>query len=112
MNALVLKQGREKSVKRRHPWIFSGAIERVVGKPNAGDTVQVRSADGAPGRLRIALPVWDRTSPLASRIMAPTTSETSPSPPALTAPSRNCVSSGLSSVRTPYLALKARLLAT
>ena len=31
-------------------------------------------------------------------------------PPAFTAPSRNCSSSGLSSVRTPYLALKARLL--
>ena len=35
-----------------------------------------------------------------------------PRRPAPTAPSRNCVSSGLSSVRTPYFALKARLLAT
>ena len=41
MNALILKKGREKSLKRRHPWIFSGAIERVIGKPQAGDTVDI-----------------------------------------------------------------------
>lgn len=46
-NALILKRGREKSLKRRHPWIFSGAIERVAGQPAAGDTVEVRSAEGA-----------------------------------------------------------------
>ncbi len=70
------------------------------------------AAGGAPGRSRMALPVWARTAPFASRIIAPTTSERSPSAPAATAPSRNWVSRGLSSVRTPYLALKARLLAT
>ncbi|HEX6528517.1 MAG TPA: class I SAM-dependent rRNA methyltransferase [Burkholderiales bacterium] len=36
---MVLKKGREKSLKRRHPWIFSGAVERASGK--AGDTVEV-----------------------------------------------------------------------
>ncbi len=45
--ALVLKPGREKSLVRRHPWVFSGAIERVVAKPEAGTTVAVRSAAGA-----------------------------------------------------------------
>jgi len=45
--ALVLKPGREKSLLRRHPWVFSGAIERVAGKPEGGATVAVRSADGA-----------------------------------------------------------------
>ena len=45
--ALVLKPGREKSLLRRHPWVFSGAIGRVAGKPEAGSTVPVRSADGA-----------------------------------------------------------------
>ena len=30
---LLLKKGREKSLKRRHPWIFSGAVEKVNGKP-------------------------------------------------------------------------------
>jgi len=45
--ALVLKPGREKSLARRHPWVFSGAIGRVVGEPERGATVAVRSADGA-----------------------------------------------------------------
>jgi 23S rRNA (cytosine1962-C5)-methyltransferase len=43
---LILKAGRERSVLRRHPWIFSGAIEAVRGSPGSGDTVQVCSADG------------------------------------------------------------------
>jgi 23S rRNA (cytosine1962-C5)-methyltransferase len=47
MNQLILKPGREKSLKRRHPWIFSGGIARVVGNPRLGDTVEVCSADGA-----------------------------------------------------------------
>ncbi|HEX7221304.1 MAG TPA: 23S rRNA (cytosine(1962)-C(5))-methyltransferase RlmI, partial [Burkholderiales bacterium] len=36
---IVLKKGREKSLKRRHPWIFSGAVEKASGK--AGDTLDV-----------------------------------------------------------------------
>lgn len=47
MNRLRLHAGREKSLKRRHPWIFSGAVERVEGTPGMGDTVEVRSSDGA-----------------------------------------------------------------
>jgi len=43
---IVLKQGREKSLRRRHPWIFSGAIEKVGGSPGAGDTVEVRDSSG------------------------------------------------------------------
>jgi 23S rRNA (cytosine1962-C5)-methyltransferase len=38
---VVLKKGREKSVLNRHPWIFSGAIERVEGNPDDGDVVDV-----------------------------------------------------------------------
>jgi 23S rRNA (cytosine1962-C5)-methyltransferase len=45
--SIVLKAGREKSLARRHPWIFSGAVERVEGAPGLGDTVALRSADGA-----------------------------------------------------------------
>src|SRR5439155_5916425 len=45
---IQLKKGREKSLRRRHPWIFSGAIERVTAKPGAGDTVEVRDASGKP----------------------------------------------------------------
>jgi 23S rRNA (cytosine1962-C5)-methyltransferase len=46
MDRLILKHGREKSLKRRHPWVFSGAIARVEGKPDSGETVEVRSSDG------------------------------------------------------------------
>jgi 23S rRNA (cytosine1962-C5)-methyltransferase len=42
--AIILKAGREKSLLRRHPWIFSGAIERVDGAPVSGDTLPVRGA--------------------------------------------------------------------
>jgi 23S rRNA (cytosine1962-C5)-methyltransferase len=43
---IVLKKGRERSLRRRHPWIFSGAVERVTGKPAAGDTVDVQDSSG------------------------------------------------------------------
>ncbi|MDW8325750.1 MAG: class I SAM-dependent methyltransferase [Anaerolineales bacterium] len=43
---LTLKPGREKSLLRRHPWIFSGAVERLEGDPQPGDTVEVYAADG------------------------------------------------------------------
>jgi 23S rRNA (cytosine1962-C5)-methyltransferase len=43
---LNLKPGREKSLLRRHPWIFSGAIAGVEGDPEVGDTVKVCAADG------------------------------------------------------------------
>jgi 23S rRNA (cytosine1962-C5)-methyltransferase len=51
-----LKKGREKSLKRRHPWIFSGAIEKVGGKPGAGDTVEVKSSSGEPLALAASSP--------------------------------------------------------
>jgi len=43
---LTLKPGRERSLLRRHPWIFSGAMADVRGAPHSGDTVDVRAADG------------------------------------------------------------------
>lgn len=46
MSVITLKSGREKSLLRRHPWIFSGAIAHVEGAPAAGETVEVRSSKG------------------------------------------------------------------
>src|SRR5437868_6608131 len=43
---LVLKPGREKSLRHRHPWVFSGADESVDGATVAGDTVVVAAHDG------------------------------------------------------------------
>jgi len=46
MNKLILKAGRDKSLKRRHPWVFSGAVDRVQGSPASGETVAVFTRDG------------------------------------------------------------------
>ena len=46
MARLILKPGREKSLLRRHPWVFSGAVAQVQGNPEAGATTEIRSADG------------------------------------------------------------------
>lgn len=41
-----LKRDRDHSLKRWHPWIFSGAVQKVEGDPASGDTVEVISSDG------------------------------------------------------------------
>lgn len=38
---IVLKSGKEQSVRRYHPWIFSGAIKTIYGNPAEGDIVYV-----------------------------------------------------------------------
>ena len=42
-----LQPNREKSLLRRHPWVFSGGVAKVQGAPGPGDTVLVRAADGS-----------------------------------------------------------------
>jgi 23S rRNA (cytosine1962-C5)-methyltransferase len=59
---IVLKRGREKSLKRRHPWIFSGAVEKGSGK--AGDTVEVRDSAGKV----IALAAYSPKSQIRARV--------------------------------------------
>ena len=46
MKQVVLKAGRERSVLRGHPWIFSGAIEDAESLPRSGETVEVLSSKG------------------------------------------------------------------
>ncbi|MDX1705495.1 class I SAM-dependent rRNA methyltransferase [Pseudidiomarina sp.] len=41
-----LSPGKEKSLRRLHPWVFSGAIARVKGSPADGETVSVHSSTG------------------------------------------------------------------
>ena len=43
---LHLAPGKDKAVMRRHPWIFSGAVRKIVGEPQEGDLVDVVAADG------------------------------------------------------------------
>src|SRR4030042_6469051 len=46
MPEIIIKPGREKSLLRRHPWIFSGAVADVRGAPESGETVNVISSTG------------------------------------------------------------------
>ena len=66
MNKLVLKPGREKSLKRRHPWVFSGAVAKVTGKPETGETIEIHSSTGEflgvaaySPQSQIVARVWD-----------------------------------------------------
>jgi len=43
---LRLKPGKEAAVKRRHPWLFSGAVASREGNPEEGDIVEIRSSSG------------------------------------------------------------------
>lgn len=44
MKSIRLHEGKERSLLRRHPWVFAGSIAR--GKADAGETVRVESHDG------------------------------------------------------------------
>jgi 23S rRNA (cytosine1962-C5)-methyltransferase len=63
MKSLHLRAGRDKSLRRRHPWIYSGAVERVDGEPASGETVLVKSA-GQP----VALAAWSPHSQIRARV--------------------------------------------
>ena len=60
---IILKPGKEQPVLRFHPWIFSGAIQKTVGKPAEGDVVECYTATGnylatghcMPGSLAVKL---------------------------------------------------------
>lgn len=64
MDALILKPDREKSLLRRHPWVFSGAIQQVIGDPASGATVEIFSAD----RQFLARAAYSPTSQIRARV--------------------------------------------
>ena len=45
MSKIVLKAGKERSLYRLHPWVFSGAIAKIKGDVQEGDVVQVYNSD-------------------------------------------------------------------
>jgi 23S rRNA (cytosine1962-C5)-methyltransferase len=70
---VVLKPHRARPFFGRHPWVFAGAIERVVGQPADGDVVSVFSQEGefigwglynGQSQLRVRLYSWDYGVPL------------------------------------------------
>jgi len=64
VDKIILKPGREKSLLRRHPWVFSGAIARVDGSPRAGDTVRIVAQDGR----FLALGAYNPKSQISARV--------------------------------------------
>ena len=46
MIKVILKRGRDESLRRFHPWVFSGAIAEIQGSPAEGDIVSIHSSDG------------------------------------------------------------------
>jgi 23S rRNA (cytosine1962-C5)-methyltransferase len=45
MASVTLKKSADSFIKRKHPWIFSGAVEKVEGNPSNGQTVQIFTSD-------------------------------------------------------------------
>jgi 23S rRNA (cytosine1962-C5)-methyltransferase len=68
MVEIKLKKGKEKAVLQRHPWVFSGALEKIKGTPENGDVVKVCSANtdflaygyyNDQSRVAVRLLEWD-----------------------------------------------------
>ena len=54
--SVILKRGKEESLLRFHPWVFSGAIADIKGEPDEGDVVDVYTNDGkwiAVGHIQV-----------------------------------------------------------
>jgi 23S rRNA (cytosine1962-C5)-methyltransferase len=70
---VVLKKGKEKAVLHKHPWVFSGAIENVKGKPANGEIIRLLDSKkdflaygfyNDQSRVAVRLLEWDETCPL------------------------------------------------
>jgi len=64
MADLILKSGNDRSVLRRHPWIFAGSVDRLEGRARAGDTVLVMDSRGKP----LARAAWSPESQIRARV--------------------------------------------
>jgi len=61
---VLLKEGREKSLRQRHPWVFSGAVAQVEGAAVNGGIVDLCAADGA----FLARACWNSNSQIVARV--------------------------------------------
>ena len=64
MARLHLTPGRERTVLRRHPWIFAGSVDRLEGRARPGDTVDVIAANGDV----LARAAWSPESQIRARV--------------------------------------------
>ena len=63
---LILKEKRDKPIRQRHPWVFSGAVERLHGDAQPGDLVTVADHRGAP----LATAYYNPKSQIVARILS------------------------------------------
>lgn len=68
MHRISIKKGKEKAIRQQHPWIFSGAIEKISGKPQNGEVVEVADFQdnflaygfyNAQSRVAVRVLSWD-----------------------------------------------------
>ena len=64
MAQLVLLPGKDRSLARRHPWIFAASVDRLRGRARPGDTVDVVAANGRP----LAKAAWSPASKIRARV--------------------------------------------
>jgi len=73
MADVILKRGRARAVRSRHPWVYSGAVQHIRGDPADGDVVTVRDAAGAflargylnrRSQIVVRLLSWDKEEPI------------------------------------------------
>jgi len=73
MPTIYLKPNRDKPIRQRHPWIFSGAIGRVEGQPAPGDYVDIADARGTwlargyfnpKSQIVVRVLTWDQAEPV------------------------------------------------
>jgi len=62
---ITLKSGREASLLRGHPWVFSGAVAKVYGRPSDGEIVLARDSRGQ----ELGLGFYNRKTDIAFRLL-------------------------------------------
>jgi 23S rRNA (cytosine1962-C5)-methyltransferase len=64
MKDVVIKEGRDYSIKRQHPWVFSGGVERAAAGLTLGETVRVVADDGTA----LGFGAWSEASQIRVRM--------------------------------------------
>lgn len=71
MKKIILKKGREASLLRRHPWLFSGAVDKLKGEPGSGESVLLTDNRGSA----LAVAAYSPQSQIRARIWSFDTDE-------------------------------------
>jgi 23S rRNA (cytosine1962-C5)-methyltransferase len=64
--SIIIRAGREKSLLRRHPWVFSGAVKNSKGDPQSGDIVRAVAEDGR----FLGLAAYSAKSQIVARVLS------------------------------------------